>query len=79
MHPGLANVNQARLNALQQSNSGLLSMMGLGANGMNQANAHLVPGLLRNPNAMFDPSMNEQVSARRSNAAPALTHHLTGG
>ncbi|QRV89493.1 ARID/BRIGHT DNA binding domain [Ceratobasidium sp. AG-Ba] len=53
---------------LQQNNPALLSMMGLGANGMAQGNNNLIPGLLRNPNNMFDNSMNNQAMQRaRSN------------
>ncbi|KAG8710501.1 hypothetical protein FRC08_017078 [Ceratobasidium sp. 394] len=67
MHPGLAN-NQAHLhNLAQQTNPALLSMMSIGANGMAQANNHLVPNILR-PNGvlertMLDPGMTEQLQA----------------
>ncbi|KAG8748158.1 hypothetical protein FRC10_008891 [Ceratobasidium sp. 414] len=68
MHPGLANANQAHLHNLAQQNPALLSMMGLGGNGMAQAGNHLVPNILRTPNGvldrtMLDPGMTEQLQA----------------
>ncbi|KAG8695481.1 hypothetical protein FRC09_009131 [Ceratobasidium sp. 395] len=63
MHPGLANASQAQLNQLAQQNPALLSMMNINANNMGQNNNHLIPNLLRNPNAMLEPSMNEQLQA----------------
>ncbi|KAG9127873.1 hypothetical protein FRC07_008141 [Ceratobasidium sp. 392] len=90
MHPGLANASQAHLNNLQQTNPALLSMMGIGANGMGQNNNHLMSNILRNPNgvldrSMLDPSMNEQLQAmqrarnnltQQGGAAAAANQHI---
>ncbi|KAG9102610.1 hypothetical protein FRC06_001653 [Ceratobasidium sp. 370] len=90
MHPGLANANQAHLHNLSaQTNPALLSMMGLGANGMPQGNNHLVPNILR-PNGvlertMLDPGMTEQLQAmqrarnnlnQQAGAAAAANQHI---
>jgi hypothetical protein len=75
-HPGLS-ANQAHLANLAQSNNpALMSLIHnmQGANGMSQQNTQLMNNLLRNPNNvldlhnrnMLDPSMSEQVSARRA-------------
>jgi hypothetical protein len=80
-HPGLAGANQAHMNNLAHSNNpALLSLIGMGGNGMGQPNNHLIPGLLRNPNvldlhnrSMLEPSMSDQVSVLRRVTTSALT------